>query len=198
MKKKQASSIEEVSALYNSASERLESIIRKNDLVTLPARKLLIRFAGDAESKAVPVPHLNPPPLIDNNGILPEFVVPTSSSGKLSFDDFSYESGATILTAHEGRPGHDLQFSKMLENPTSIVRSRYAMNSVNVEGWALYAEDIVFPYLSDEEKLIAYQSRLWRIARYFLDPSVQLGRVENKEVARIFNKELVSRPISFD
>ena len=190
LKKKQVSSIEEASVLYNSASERLEDIIRKNDLVTLPNKKLIIRFAGDAESKANPVPHLNPPPLINNVGILPEFVVPTSSSGKLPFDDFSYESGATILTAHEGRPGHDLQFSRMLENPTSIVRTQYAANSVNVEGWALYAEDIIFPYLSDEEKLIAYQTRLWRIARYFLDPLVQSGRMDNKEVTRIFHNEL--------
>ena len=190
LKKKQVSSIEEAKVLYYSASEQLENIIRKNDLVTLPSRKLLIRFAGDAESKALPIPHLVPPPFIDNNGILPEFVVPTSSSGKLPFDDFSYKSSATILTAHEGRPGHDLQFSRMLENPTSIVRSEYAANSVNIEGWAVYAEDIVFPYLSDEEKLTAHQLRLWRIARYYLDPLVQLGKIENKEVTRIFHKEL--------
>jgi hypothetical protein len=197
LKSKQVSSIKEVSHLYNSASDRLERIITDNDLVTLPSKKLLIRFAGDAESKASPVPHLNPPPLIDNNGILPEFVVPTSSSGKLPFDDFSYESAATILTAHEGRPGHDLQFSKMLENPVSIVRSRYAMNSVNVEGWALYAEDLVFPYLTDEEKLIAYQTRLWRIARYYLDPLVQLGKAGRDKVMNVFNKELgVSKVMS--
>jgi len=197
LKKKQVSSIKEVRHLYNSASDRLENIIRKHDLVTLPSKKLLIRFAGDAESKANPVPHLNPPPLIDNGGILPEFVVPTSSSGKLPFDDFSYESAATILTAHEGRPGHDLQFSKMLENPVSIVRSRYAMNSVNVEGWALYAEDLVFPYLTDEEKLVAYQTRLWRIARYFLDPLVQFGKAGSGKVMKVFNKELgVSKVMS--
>lgn len=197
LKSNQVSSLDEVSKLYNSASDRLEDIIKKNDLVTLPSKKMLIRFAGDAESKATPVPHINPPPLINNNGVLPEFVVPTSSSGKLTFDDFSYESAATILTAHEGRPGHDLQFSKMLENPISIVRSRYAMNSVNVEGWALYAEDLVFPYLTDEEKLIAYQARLWRIARYFLDPMVQLGKADGNEVMKVFNKELgVSKVMS--
>jgi hypothetical protein len=190
LKSKQVSSIKEVSVLYNSASDRLEKIIRKNNLVSLPRKKLMIRFAGDAESKASPVPHLNPPPLIDNEGVLPEFVVPTSSSGKPPFDDFSYKSAATILTAHEGRPGHDLQFSKMLESPVSIVRARYAMNSVNVEGWALYAEDLVYPYLTDEEKMVAIQSRLWRIARYFLDPMVQLGKAKQSKVMQIFNNEL--------
>ena len=190
LKLNQVSSIKEVSDLYNRAAARLEKIIIKNNLVSLPATKLLIRFAGDAESKAAPVPHLIPPPLINNNGILPEFVVPTSSSGRLPFDDFAYESAATILTAHEGRPGHDLQFSRMLENPVSIVRSRYAMSSVNVEGWALFAEDLVFPYLTDEEKFVAYQTRLWRIARYYLDPMVQLGEATRKTVLKVFTQEM--------
>ncbi|NQZ12429.1 MAG: DUF885 family protein, partial [Algicola sp.] len=190
LKAKQVSSIEAVSTLYNGASDRLEGIIRDNKLVTLPKKRLKIRFAGDAESKAAPVPHLIPPPLIDNNGIVPEFVVPTSSTGQLPFDDFGYESAATILTAHEGRPGHDLQFSKMIENPVSIVRARYAMNSVNVEGWALYAEDLVYPYLTDEEKLVALQTRLWRVARYFLDPMVQLGKAGQDKVVEVFNGKL--------
>lgn len=190
LKTKQVASIEQVSKLYNGASDKLERIIRANQLVSLPQKRLKIRFAGDAESKAAPVPHLIPPPLIDNNGIVPEFVVPTSSTGQLPFDDFAFESAATVLTAHEGRPGHDLQFSKMLENPVSIVRARYAMNSVNVEGWALWAEDLVYPYLNDEEKLIALQTRLWRVARYFLDPMVQLGQANQEKVVDVFHNKL--------
>jgi len=197
LKKKQVTSEKEVSDLYHLMTNRLEKIIIDNKLVSLPSQKLKIRFAGDAESKAKPVPHLVPPPIIDNNGILPEFVVPTSSTGKLPFDDFSFESSATILSAHEGRPGHDLQFSRMLEVPTSIIRARYAMNSVNVEGWALYAEDLVYPFLTDEEKLIALQARLWRVARYFLDPMVNLEKISSDNITKIFHDELgVSKEMS--
>ncbi len=181
---------EKVEALYNKTADRLERLIRENNIVTLPSKKLKIRFAGEAESKASPVPHLNPPPLLNNDGILPEFVVPTAKSGHLPFDDFSYKSAAAILTAHEGRPGHDLQFSRMIESPVSIIRARYAMNSVNVEGWAVYAEDLVYPYFTEEEKFVATQMRLWRIARYFLDPMVQTGKADKNKVIKTFNKEL--------
>ncbi len=190
LKKDQVSSAKELGRLYNNAALRLAKIIEDNDLVSMPKEDLIVRVAGDAESKASPIPHLIPPPLIDNDGVRPEFVVPSSSTGKLPYDDFSYEAAATGLTAHEGRPGHDLQFSRLLESPVSLIRSTYAMNSVNVEGWALYAEDLVMPYLNDEEKLIAYQMRLWRIARYFLDPEVQLGISSRKEVIRVHHKRI--------
>ncbi len=190
LKTKQVTRPEEVEALYHKASERLTQIITTHNLITLPKTELKIRMASDAESKASPVPHLNPPPLIDNDGIRPEFVVPTSSTGEVPFNDFSYENAAIILTAHEGRPGHDLQFTRMIENPPSIIRARYAFNSVNVEGWALYAEDLVYPYLTTEEQFAALQSRLWRQARYFLDPMVQLGKGGISDVLKVFTKRL--------
>ncbi|MFG1591672.1 DUF885 domain-containing protein [Halobacteriovorax sp. CON-3] len=198
LKKKQVTKLDDVQRLYERAADKLEKIIAENDLVSLPKQKLVIRMAGDAESRAQPVPHLNPPPLIGNDGsIKPEFVVPTSSTGSLPFDDFSYESAATILTAHEGRPGHDLQFSRMLEEKTSLIRARYAMNSVNVEGWALYAEDLVYDYLTLEEKFAGLEMRLWRIARYFLDPSVQLGMASAEDVVEVFHNKLgVSKEMS--
>lgn len=190
LKKNLISDPREAEKLYNSTSDRLEQIINTNNIVTLPSRKLKIRFAGEAESKANPVPHLNPPPLVNNKDILPEFVVPTSESGELPFDDFSFKSAAAILTAHEGRPGHDLQFSRMLEMPISLIRARFAANSVNIEGWAVFAEDLIYPYLTEEEKMIATQMRLWRIARYFLDPMVQLGYADKKKVINVFHDEL--------
>ena len=190
MKMNQVTRSEEVEKLYHNAAKRLAKIIEDHNLVTLPKTELKIRMASDAESKASPVPHLNPPPLINNEGIRPEFVVPTSSNGQIPFNDFSYQDAAIILTAHEGRPGHDLQFTRMIENPPSIIRARYAFNSVNVEGWALYAEDLVYPYLTTEEKFAALQSRLWRQARYFLDPMVQLGKGDIKDVMKVFNKKL--------
>ncbi len=175
---------------YREADQVLTKIISENKIVSLPKSSLKIRIAGDAESKATPVPHLTPPPLINNKGERPEFVVPSSSKGTLPFDDFSYKEAALVLVAHEGRPGHDLQFSSMLDNGVSIIRSRYAVNNVNIEGWGLYAEDLVYPYLPLEAKFAALQMRLWRIARMFLDPEVQGGKSSQKEVMKVFSNEL--------
>jgi uncharacterized protein (DUF885 family) len=190
LKAKQVTQIDEVRKLYVEADQFLSKLIESNDAVTLPKAPLKIRFAGEAESKANPVPHLEPPPLVNNKGERPEFVVPTSSTGKLPFDDFSYLAAALILTAHEGRPGHDLQFSSMLDNGISIIRARYAFNNVNVEGWGLYAEDLVCPHLPAESRLAALQMRLWRIARSFLDPQVQLGKIQTERVVQLFTQEL--------
>lgn len=190
LKAEQMTQMEAVKSLYMEADRELSRIVQDHDLVSLPRRPLVIRLAEDAESTAAPVPHLTPPPLVNNKGERPEFVVPTSSKGKLPFDDFSFKAAALILTAHEGRPGHDLQFSSMLDQGVSIIRARYAFNSVNVEGWGLYAEDLVYPYLPLEAQFIALQSRLWRIARMFLDPQIQTGRIEAQRVVDLFTREL--------
>ena len=195
LKSKQLSSAEEALEIYKEADDFVTNIIVENKIVTLPVSPLKIRIAGDAESKASPVPHLSPPPLINNKGERPEFVVPSSSTGKLPFDDFSYKEAAYVLTAHEGRPGHDLQFSSMLDNGVSIIRSRYAFNNVNVEGWGLYAEDLIYNYLPLEAKLPAMQMRLWRMARMFLDPEVQTGLADETKVLNLFTKELGVSPV---
>jgi hypothetical protein len=190
LKKNQITDIELVREMYLNANKELEEIIRTNDLVSLPSYPLELRFAGDAESHANPVPGLLAPPLLNNKGERPIFVVPTSSDGKLPFDDFAYEPAAIVLSAHEGRPGHDLQFSSMLDNGVSIIRARFAMNPVNIEGWGLYAESIVYPYLSEESKLVALQSRLWRTARAFLEPELQTGKISEDTVIKTFTKDI--------
>ncbi len=80
---------QEVEKLYKEADHRLEKIMRENNLISIPASPLRIRVAGDAESRMVPVPHLNAPPLVGNKGERPEFVVP-SAAGGLPFDDFLF------------------------------------------------------------------------------------------------------------
>ncbi|MGZ3809964.1 MAG: DUF885 family protein, partial [Bacteriovorax sp.] len=195
LKSKQITSAQEAEKVYLDIDKKLSEIIEANKIVSLPKIPLKIRVAGDAESKSAPVPHLQPPPLINNKGERPEFIVPSSSSGAVPFDDFSYKEAAYILVAHEGRPGHDLQFSSMLDNGVSIIRSRYAFNNVNVEGWALYSEDLLYPYLPLEAKLPALQMRLWRMARMFLDPEVQLGISHQDDVMKIFTKELGVSPV---
>lgn len=189
LKSKPVTNPQEVEQLYKQADQRLEKLIRDNKLISLPSIPLQIRMADEVESKSQPIPHLNPPPLVNNHGERPEFIVP-SSNGGLPFDDFSSPHSAMILTAHEGRPGHDLQFSRMLDSGLSVIRSRYAANNVNIEGWALYAEDLVYPYLTPEEKLFALQTRLWRVARMFLDPQLQLGKINDQRVIDVFTKEL--------
>jgi uncharacterized protein (DUF885 family) len=121
-------------------------------------------------------------------------VVPSFAGAHAALDDFSYQAAALVLTAHEGRPGHDLQFSSMLDHGTSVIRARYAFNNANVEGWGLYAEQMVYPYLPHAAQLVALQMRLLRVARAFFDPEVQLGKVRPREVVTRLTGELGLSP----
>jgi len=82
-------------------------------------------------------------------------------------DDFTFDAITWTLTAHEARPGHELQFARMMENGVSIPRAVFAFNSANVEGWALYAEALVKQHLPVEGQVGTLQMRMMREARAF-------------------------------
>jgi uncharacterized protein (DUF885 family) len=173
----------------------MEDIIRREHIVTLPDRPMKVRLASEAESAAIPAPNMRPPRLIGNTGEMGEFVLPLRIPGKagkagLALDDFTYDALSWALTAHEGRPGHELQFSSIVEKGVSKARAIFAFNSVNVEGWGLYAEAEVKPYLPIDAQLAALQSRLMRAARAFLDPGLQSGKITREEATRILRQEV--------
>lgn len=186
--------------LYKQRLRGLEDLIRKHDLVTLPARDSIIRLASEAESAASPAPHMNPPRLIGNQGEFGEFVLPLrnpNADSKEIMDDFTNESYAWTLTAHESRPGHELQFSAMVENGVSLARAIYAFNSANAEGWGLYSEMLVKQYLPLDGQLFSLQSLGLRAARAFLDPMLNLGLMEPARAKEFLMQELAfSDPFS--
>jgi Bacterial protein of unknown function (DUF885) len=180
--KKQQLDRKTIEPYYRDVIGKIESIIREHHLVTLPRRQMIMRLASEAESAAEPAPHMEPPPLINNHGERGQFVLPLGNppSGKgksQAYDDFTCKACAWTLTAHEGRPGHELQFSAMVEHGVSLARSLFAFNSVNVEGWALYSEWMMVPYEPPGGQMIALQLRLLRAARAFLDPMLNLGLI---------------------
>ena len=65
----------------------------------------------------------------------------------------------------------------------------FAFNSVNVEGWALYAEAEMKPLMPLDGQLIALQHRLLRAARAFLDPGLQTGVISREEALRVLEEE---------
>jgi len=173
---------------YNAVLRDIEEIIVREKLVTLPDRDAGIEVASAAETAAQPAPHLRPPRLIGNTGEYPVFVLPQltqNEDGSWQQTDDTYEAGAWTLTAHEARPGHEMQFSSIVESGVSITRAVFAFNSVNVEGWGLYAEAIVRPYLPLEGQLISLQYRLMRAARMFLDPMLNLGLITPDEAKNL-------------
>jgi uncharacterized protein (DUF885 family) len=191
--------------LYQKRMGELEDIIRREKIVTLPTRAARIRLASAAESAAIPAPNMRPPRLVGNTGESGEFVLPlrvptVGPDGKTEikgFDDFSYDAATWTLTVHEGRPGHELQFAAIIEKGVSTARAIFAANSVNIEGWALYAEAETKPYEPLDGQLIALQHRLLRAARAFLDPDLQAGRITPEAATAFLRDEVVlSEPMA--
>lgn len=199
LKKDQFTS-ENIMPAYRSRLEDLEAIVEKHDIVTLPERDALIRLASEAESAAQPAPHMQPPRMIGNTGEQGTFVLPLNNPNAepgAKMDDFLNDAMSWTLTVHEARPGHEMQFAKMVENGVSQARMLYAFNSANVEGWALYAEAVMLPYLPPEGQLMSLQMRLLRAARAFLDPMVNLGMVDYDKVYNfLVNEVVLSEPMA--
>lgn len=188
---------DEIEAFFrDTVMPELERQIVANNVVDLPDRPMIMRLATAAETAAQPAPHMQPPPLVNNTGEVGQFVLPLGNpdagdDATASYDDFTYPAAAWTLTAHEGRPGHELQFTAMVERGVSLARSLFAFNSANVEGWALYAEAEMIPYEPLEGQLIALQFRLMRAARAMLDPMLNLGLISREEAERVLLEEVV-------
>ena len=126
-------------ASYREVIDAIDPIIEREHIVDVPQRQMQMRLGSEAESAASPAPHFRPAPLVGNTGQQGTFVLPLGNPGGDgegdAYDDFNFDAVRWTLSAHEGRPGHELQFTAMVERGVSLARSMFAFNSVDVEGW---------------------------------------------------------------
>ena len=195
--KKQQLVGEAILPFYQERLKQVETIIVDKQIVSLPDRPARIRIATAAETAQQPAPHMVPPPFLHNTGQKGEFVLPlnipagSGQSATEKYDDFTFDAAAWTLIAHEARPGHELQFDSMLERGVSVARFRYAFNSTNVEGWGLYSEYLIRPYMPLEGQLVSLDYRLLRAARAFLDPELQAGKIQPADAFRVLEQDVV-------
>jgi uncharacterized protein (DUF885 family) len=187
---------EAILPFYEQRLKDIEAIIVEHNLATLPDRPAIIRLASAAETVQQPAPHMKAPPLLHNTGQRGEFILPLnipSATGGTEdkYDDFTFDAVAWTLTAHEARPGHELQFDSMVQRGVSLARAQYAFNSTNVEGWGLYSEYLIKPYMPAEGQLMSLDLRLLRAARAFLDPELQSGNIQPADAYRILQLDVV-------
>jgi Bacterial protein of unknown function (DUF885) len=194
--KKEQITGEAILPFYEKRLKEIEKIIVANNLVTLPERPAIIRLGTAAETAQVPAPHMVPPPFVHNTGQRGEFVlplnIPSATGGEQdTYDDFTFDAVSWTLTAHEARPGHELQFDSMVEQGVSLARALYAFNSTNAEGWGLYSEYVMQPYEPAAGQLLTLQLRLLRAARAFLDPELQSGKVTPADAYSVLEKDVM-------
>jgi hypothetical protein len=185
---------DDLMAMYQQVMAELDVIIGREGLATLPDEPARVRMATAAETAQQPAAHLDVPRLVGNTGEFPEFIVPLieqNEDGSWPDSDYAYPAMMWSLSAHEARPGHEMQFTTMLRGGVSTARALFAFNSANVEGWALYAEAITKPYMPLAGQLNSLQYRLLRAARIWLDPMLNLGLTTPEEAKRVLMEEVV-------
>jgi len=194
--KKQQITGEAILPFYEKRLHEIEAIIVKQRLVTLPDRPAIIRLGTPAESSQVPAPHMVPPPFLNNTGQRGVFVLPLNmpagpgQAAAAKVDDYTFDAASWTLISHEARPGHELQFDSMVEHGVSLARALFAFNSTNAEGWGLYSEYIMLPYMPKEGQLISLQFRLLRAARAFLDPELQSGKLQPADAMKVLTQDV--------
>jgi len=96
-----------------------------------------------------------------------------------------FPSAAICVTAaHEGIPGHHLQH--LMSHASDRPVRRLVWNTFFGEGWAHYAEGLVFRegYSdSDRSRFFLLKDRLWRCVRVGLDVDIHLHQLSLKEAA---------------
>lgn len=173
---------------YVYAQNQVEEWIQRDNLMTLPGQPIRIRTSTPAEEATFPVPHVIAPNFINNEGdVWPEFVL-------CSLTENSSPITAYPLIVHEGRPGHDLQFSRMLElyldNKLNLIETVIASNSANVEGWAHYVEYLMIDYMPKEAQLTALKDQLLRIGRMFLDPQLNNREIKFDDIVHFMKNKI--------
>ncbi|TNE66410.1 MAG: DUF885 domain-containing protein [Alphaproteobacteria bacterium] len=193
--KKETIDGDKIEQYYRDRIDSLEEIARDHNLVTIPDRKAQVRVMTAAETAANPAANLQPPRFV--GGTEKEYAtfripqLTKNEDGTWNYTDDAFEATTWTLSAHEARPGHELQFGAMVDQGVSLARQLYAFNSTNVEGWALYAEAISKPYMPLDGQLVSLQNRLLRAARMFLDPMLNLGLITPEEAKSLLMDDVV-------
>jgi len=172
--------------------------------MTLPPGQPTIRVSTTTESETYGAPvticpqsRMKPDDTAQCETLIP-LALPIGNDGEaVPVEDYTLVAGSWTVTAHEIRPGHELQFDAMIASGPSMTRRSVGVTLANPEGWALYAEHLLRPFMPAEARLISLQFLLIRQARAFLDIELQTGTITNQDALRVLRDDVaLSEPMA--
>jgi hypothetical protein len=165
---------ERLLATYRAEVERACHFVAQHDLVTVPEGGVDVVATPAYLAGLVPFAAYEPPPIYLHQRTGRFYVTrpdPTLPPEVFAQQRRGHSSHAIpVMVAHEVYPGHHLQLLAM-EDLGSEVR-RHIWSPVMVEGWALYAEQLMEEagyYPTDEVRLFQLVNLLWRAIRVVVD-----------------------------
>lgn len=174
---------------YESREAEMISFLKEHNLVTLPGYlgRFEIRQLPEAFKPTSPGGFMNPPGVYDKDPTGFYFIPTYNPESKNFYIRAAIEDPRPIL-GHEGIPGHFLQLS--IANHLNDEIRRQHEDSVFVEGWALYGEEMLmrtglYPNNSPAQGQILRLSR-YRAARIGVDVNLHTGRWSFEQAVKYF------------
>jgi len=174
---------------YESREAEMISFLKEHNLVTLPdyLGPFQIRQLPEAFKPTSPGGFMNPPGVYDKDptGF---FFIPTYNPDSKNFYIRAAIEDPRPILGHEGIPGHFLQLS--IANHLGDEIRRQHEDTVFVEGWALYGEEMLmrtglYPNNSPAQGQILRLSR-YRAARIGVDVNLHTGRWTFEQAVKYF------------
>ena len=179
---------EEMLAAYQEATGQARQFCIDRDLVSIPAgeRCAVVPSAPFTRPMIAVAHYLNPPPFGGGNvghffvPYPPEDADPEQVRQRL---ETNHHHGLWSVTAHEAYPGHHWHFAHLAAQAAAGHARPLRMlfsSTYFVEGWGLYAEDLMREqgFLRTPEREFAQRDfRLFRAARIIVDTSLHLGEM---------------------
>jgi uncharacterized protein (DUF885 family) len=174
---------------YESREQEMLQFLKDHNLVTLPdyLGPFQIRQLPEALKPASPGGFMNPPGVYDKDPVGFYFIPTYDPRSKNFYIRAAIEDPRPIL-GHEGIPGHFLQLS--IANHLKDEIRRQHIDTVFVEGWALYGEEMLmrtglYPQNSAAQGQILRLSR-YRAARIGVDVNLHTGRWTFEQAVKYF------------
>ena len=166
-------------AAYESRLKEVVSFLKANQLVTIPdyVGAFQIRELPAAFKPTAPGGFMNPPGIYDKDPV-GFYFIPTYNPNSGNFYIRAAIEDPRPILAHEGIPGHFLQLS-IANHLRNEIRRQHS-DTVFVEGWALYGEEMLsreglYPDNSAAQAQVLRLSR-YRSARIGVDVNLHTGR----------------------
>jgi uncharacterized protein (DUF885 family) len=174
---------------YENREQEMIGFLKEHNLVTLPdyLGAFQIRQLPEAFKPTSPGGFMNPPGVYDKDptGF---FFIPTYNTQSRNFYIRAAIEDPRPILGHEGIPGHFLQLS--IANHLSDEIRRQHEDTVFIEGWALYGEEMLmrtglYPNNSAAQGQILRLSR-YRSARIGVDVNLHTGRWSFEQAVKYF------------
>jgi hypothetical protein len=174
---------------YAAACDRARDFLVQRQLVTLaPGEECRVEPSPVFQRPVLAVASYAGPPAFSTSRT-GHFFVPYPPDGESPrgmaerLADNSHHSIPTVAV-HEAYPGHHWQMTHSASSPRAV--RKVLMTSYFVEGWALYAERMMYEqgFFSDPRDALCHlASRLFRAARIVVDTSLHCGDMTVDEAA---------------